>query len=97
MLSAQLTAMELNVAYAGVNGNSLIYAPGTTSANGAGFASVNAIMAEANTELGVHNVTIAASAFRTYQEALKNALDRATNNLNFLQSGPSSCPRLVFP
>jgi hypothetical protein len=97
MLSAQLSGMELNVEAGFVNGNSLIYAPGTTSANGAGFATVNAVMAEANAELGLHGYTVALSAVRTYQEALKNALDKANNNLNFLQAGPGSCPSLVFP
>ena len=100
MLSAQLSAMELNVAHGFVSGGSLIYAPGTTSANGAGFATVNAVMAEANTELGLHPDTTSGSsgdAFRSYQEALKNALDRANNNLNFVQSGPGGCPTPVFP
>ena len=76
------------------------YAPGTTSANALGFASVNAVMTEANTELGLHADTTSGSAldaFRSYQEALKNALDRANNNLNFLQAGPGSCPTPVFP
>jgi hypothetical protein len=89
MLSAQLAAMELNVFNGFVNGSSLIYAPGTTSANALGFASVNAVMAEANASLLANPYTVAAGATRTYQEALKNALDRANNNLNFVQS--SAC------
>jgi len=100
MLSAQLSAMELNVAHSFVQGSALIYAPGVASANAAGFASVSAVMAEANTELGLHADTTSGSAldaFRSYQEALKNALDRANNNLNFLESGPASCPAPVFP
>ena len=48
MLSAQLAAMHLNVASGGVNGNAIIYAPGTNSANGFGFAKVNDVIAEAN-------------------------------------------------
>jgi parallel beta-helix repeat protein len=90
MLSVQLAAMELNVRCGGVNGSALIYAPGTLSANGAGFATVNAVMAEANTELGLHGLTRSGSPFRSYQESLKNALDRANNNLNFVQATP--CP-----
>jgi hypothetical protein len=90
MLSAQLAAMELNVLNGNVNGSSLIYAPGTTSANGAGFATVNAVMAEANTELGLHPLTLSGNASRSYQEALKNALDKANNNLTFVQGEP--CP-----
>jgi hypothetical protein len=93
MLSAQLAAMKANVLNGNVNGTSLIYAPGTTSANGLGFATVNAIIAEANAELGLHGLTTSGglqSAFRSYQEALKNALDKANNNLNFVQGTP--CP-----
>jgi len=88
MLSAQLAAMELNVFNGKVDGGSLIYAPGTTSANGAGFATVSAVMAEANTELGLHGLVLDGSPYRSYQEALKNALDKANNNKTFVQSGP---------
>lgn len=88
MLSAQMAAMQLNVYNGKVNGSALIYAPGTNSANGAGFATVNALLTEANTELGLHGLTVAAGATRTYQEALKNAFDKANNNKNFVQSGP---------
>lgn len=47
-------------------------------------------MNEANVSLGANGYTVAAGATRTYQQALKNALDRANNNLNFVQSTP--CP-----
>jgi hypothetical protein len=94
MLSAQLAAMKLNVLNAKVDGTSLIYAPGTDSANALGFATVNAVMAEANDELGDHNTANAGDAWRSYQEALKNALDKANNNLNFVQDEP--CP-FTFP
>jgi hypothetical protein len=90
MLSAQLAAMELNVEGGLVNGNALIYAPGTQSANAQGFATVNSVMSEANTSLGANSDKTAAGATRTDQEALKNALDKANNNLNFVQSSP--CP-----
>jgi hypothetical protein len=94
MLSAQLAAMELNVLNGKVNGGALIYAPGTTSANALGFATVTAIMAEANTELGVHGTAYSGDAWRSYQEALKNALDEANNNKTFVQ--PTPCP-FTFP
>lgn len=97
MLSAQLAAMELNVEAGFVNGSALIYAPGTTSANANGFATVNAVMAEANTELGAHGLTLSGSPYRSYQEALKNALDNANNNLTFVQPDPSTCPTPIFP
>jgi len=90
MLSAQLAAMELNVLNGKVSGDALIYAPGATSANSLGFATVNAVMAEANAELGLHGATAAGSPYRDYQEALKNALDNANNNMTFVQAQP--CP-----
>ncbi len=90
MLSAQLAAMELNVFNGKVDGGALIYAPGTGSANPLGFATVNDVMAEANAELGLHGLTLAGSEYRDYQEALKNALDAANNNENFVQ--PTPCP-----
>jgi hypothetical protein len=91
MLSAQLATMELNVLHGFVSGSALIYAPDVPGANAAGFISVNAVMLQADTELGLHGVTISGgtgSAFRSYQEALKTALDKANNNLNFVQSSP---------
>jgi hypothetical protein len=88
MLSAQLAAMELNVFNGKVGGGALIYAPGTDSANALGFATVNAVMAEANVELGLHGLTLADSPYRAYQEALKNALDNANNNKSFVQPTP---------
>jgi hypothetical protein len=45
-------------------------------------------MAEANTELGLHGLTLAGSPYRAYQEALKNALDAGNNNHNFVQPVP---------
>jgi hypothetical protein len=90
MLSAQLAAMELNVFNGKVKGDALIYAPGTKSANDLGFATVNAVMEEANAELGLHGLTLADSPDRAYQEALKNALDKANNNTTFVQ--PTPCP-----
>jgi hypothetical protein len=90
MLSAQLAAMELNVLNGKVAGGALIYAPGTNGANALGFASVSAVMTEANTELSLHSLTLSGSPYHAYQEALKNALDKANNNYTFVQ--PSPCP-----
>ncbi len=90
MLSAQLSGTHLNVRAGFVNPAALIYAPGTTSANALGFATVAAVMAEANAELGVNGLTLAGHPARAYQEALKNALDAANNSLNFVQAAP--CP-----
>lgn len=90
MLSAQLAAMELNVEAGFVNGSALVYAPGTNSANGLGFAKISDLMAEANAELTLHGTALAGDSWRSYQEALKNALDKANNNQTFVQ--PTPCP-----
>ena len=90
MLSAQLAAMELNIEAGFVAPGALIYAPGTNSANGLGFATVGAVVAEAEAELCLHATAFAGDPNRSYQEALKNALDKANNNLTFVQ--PTPCP-----
>lgn len=95
MLSAQLAAMKLNVLNGFVSGTALVYAPGATSANALGFTNVNALMAEANAELGLHGSTLSDSPYRAYQEALKDALDNANNNKTFVQ--PTPCPFTFSP
>jgi len=52
--------------------------------------SVNGVLAEANTELGLHGTASSGDGWRAYQAALKTALDNANNNKTFLQSAP--CP-----
>lgn len=96
MLSAQLTAMELNVRFGYVDGNQLILATGATGANANGFMTVNALMAEANASLAANPYTVSSGTVRSYQEALKNALDNGNNNRGFVQAGPASCPTPVF-
>jgi len=91
MLSAQLAAMALNVHNGLVDGGALVYAPGTTSANAAGFATVADLMAEANAELGLHPTAVSGDAWRAYQTALKDALDNANNNRTFVQADASTC------
>lgn len=96
MLSAQLAAMELNVYTGKVTGSALIYVGtswnGTTISftglNSLGFASVTDVMAAAVASLSVNGNTVGAGATRNYQEALKNALDNANNNKNFVQASP---------
>lgn len=96
MLSVQLTAMELNVHNGLVNNFGLVYAPELLSfgpvagLNSLGFISVNDLMAAANAALFVHPTAYAGDPARAYLESLKNALDRANNDLNFVQATP--CP-----
>jgi hypothetical protein len=95
MLSAQLAAMELNVEAGFVNGSSLVYAPallpyGPSGLNNLGFISINDLMNAANTELCTHGTAYSGDSWRAYQEALKEVLDAANNNYNFVQ--PTPCP-----
>lgn len=88
MLSAQLAAMTQNVNNGNVSAGSIVYAPGTGSASSLGYATVGALIAEANALLAANSYTVGAGADRTAQEAVKTAIDRANNNLNFVQSAP---------
>lgn len=88
MLSAQLAAMTQNVNNGNVSAGALVYAPGTGSASPLGYATVGALIAEGNALLAANGYTVGAGADRTAQEAVKTAIDRANNNLNFVQSAP---------
>ena len=94
MLSAQLAAMELNVEAGYVSGSSLVYAPGLIpyaipGLTPTGFISINDLMTAANSALGVDGYTPAGDPNRAVQGALKNVLDAANNNKNFLS--PTAC------
>jgi hypothetical protein len=101
MLSAQLTAMELNTLHGQNPADDIFIGANTAAAcsaaevtvtlvNPNGFTTVANLMTAANNALGVSggNSTVVASALRTCQEALKTALDDGNNNKNFVQSGP---------
>lgn len=96
MLSAQLTAMYLNVAHGFVNGGALVFAGSNPSGcnvpvNGAGFISINALIADASAELCASGLVLSGNPERACQEFKKNTLDKANNNLNFVQA-PGTCP-----
>ncbi|HLE56329.1 MAG TPA: hypothetical protein VJB15_04535 [Rhodothermia bacterium] len=85
MLSAQLAAIELNVEAGFVAGGSIVWNSCT------GFVTINDLMDDANTSLGSYWLTTADglhSDQRANQECLKNTLDDANNNLNFVQAQP---------
>lgn len=101
MLSAQLTAMELNTLHGQNPADTLFIGANTASAcaaagvtvtlvNPSGFTTVVNLMSAANSALGASggNSTVAASALRTCQEALKTALDDGNNNKTFVQAQP---------
>lgn len=96
MLSAQMSAAVLNVREGFVSDQATIYAPGTTSADALGFARLSDVIAEANASLGTYGLVLSDSAERAHQEALKNALDNANNNTNFVQASPATCPTATF-
>jgi DNA-binding beta-propeller fold protein YncE len=87
-LSAQLAVTALNVLNGKVTGSSLVVAQGAAGANAAGFATVNALMNEANAELGLHGLTLVGNPFRAYQTSLRDAFVNANENKTFAQSAP---------
>src|SRR5256885_9440163 len=93
MLSAQLTAMELNIHHNFVNQNAKVYG-GACIANyfpgSNGFITISALISAAEAEICAHGLTPSGNQYRAYQECLKNALDDANNNHNFVQSQPCS-------
>jgi hypothetical protein len=96
MLSAQLTAMYLNTAHGFVNGGAAVFAGSnpagcTVPVNVNGFITVNALMADAATELCANGFVLSGNPERACQEFKKTTLDKANNNLNFVQ-GPGVCP-----
>jgi hypothetical protein len=96
MLSAQLATMYLNVAHGFVNGGALVFGGNNPAGcnipvNGNGFITVNALMADAAAELALNGLVLSGNPERACQEFKKTTLDRANNNLNFVQ-GPGACP-----
>jgi hypothetical protein len=81
MLSAQLAAMALNVYNGFVDGGAFYIPYGGT---------INALMAEANAELGLHPTAYAGDAWRGYQEFLKNCLDALNNGASVIPT--EHCP-----
>lgn len=84
-LSSHLAASVLNVTYGFVPAGSLVFAPGTQSANEAGFANILDLIAEADAELAIHGTAFSGDPWRDYQEALKDGLENANEGGNFAQ------------
>jgi SdrD B-like domain len=91
MLSAQLAAMRLNVLNGKVAGGSFVYAPGCGNAGlNNNFITIQDLIVAASSALQDPNgFTLSGNPARAGQECLKNALDGANNNLNFVQ--PAAC------
>jgi hypothetical protein len=91
MLSAQLAAMTLNVQQGFVSGSALVHASdcGNTGVDDQ-FITINDLMAAADAALAADGYAIDGDPNRDTQECLKDALDDANNNLNFVQAQPCS-------
>lgn len=90
MLSAQLATMKLNVLHNFVSGSSLVYAYGCGN-TGAGnnYITITDLIAAADAALGADGSTPSGDEpNRTTQTCLKNALDDANNNRNFVEATP---------
>jgi hypothetical protein len=81
MLSAQFAATTLDVEAGLVDGTDMIFAPELYAYTGSNVISVNDLLTRANTELGLNGLVLSGNSNRTYQEALKNVLDKINNNL----------------
>jgi hypothetical protein len=91
MLSAQLAATQLDIAYNKLNGKDLVLDP-----NG-NWVSINQVVADAITFLAGHGNTTAYGADRTLAEAYKNIFDRLNNNIQKITPvDPGKCPAYSF-
>jgi hypothetical protein len=81
MLSAQYAAMFLNVEAGNVNPEALVW-------NGSAFVSIQSVLDAAETALAADGSTPDGDPNRAAQEALKNTIDAANNNVNFVQANP---------
>ena len=97
MLSAQLAAMELNVNYRSVSPFALVYeGPPPSGCSGTTFIQLGdpnqnlpGLLSDARLLLIANgNTTALLTQDRICQEYKKTAIDRANNNLNFVQAGP---------
>jgi hypothetical protein len=92
MTSAQLAAMALNVHNGLVSSSALVQVGlptdpdlvGVVGINANGFIPISDLMADANALLGSDPTVLSGNAVRNKMEKLKNALDKANNNLNFV-------------
>jgi hypothetical protein len=78
-LSGHLAAMYMNVLVGSVNGDALVYI-----GHYGDMISINNLLDAANEALCQDPETFSGDDNRDYQEMLKNALDKATNNLNWV-------------
>lgn len=93
MLSAQLTAMKLNVLHGFVSGGALVQAIGCGNTGvDNNFITIDDLIAASEAALAADpdGQALSGDDNRALQECLKDALDAGNNNLNFVQAEP--CP-----
>jgi len=90
MLSAQTATLFLNMQVGFVNWNSILYTPNIGSLGEGNFSLVWETVMAANNNLYSNGYTPAHHTSRSYQEILKNTLNQANNNVNFVQAVPCS-------
>jgi len=89
-LSVSLAVMTLNVSTGKVDRTALIHAPEARGANPVGFISVADLQQEADAAIAAAGNTPIGSTQRAYQESLRNPLQRANDDLDFVQAQPCS-------
>jgi hypothetical protein len=89
MLSAQLSALKLNVNHGFTNGS--------LSGNFDGFiGSINDLIIYADGLLGANAYTVSPSAARTEQDRIQKIINKINNGLSFTQPTPDTCGTLSF-
>jgi len=101
MLSAQMAAAKLNVAYIGLNGGALVALPADlqscieAGSGQTGPFTINQLIALADASLASYGSTPAGHAQRQYQACLETALDGINNNL-YPTDASGGC-RVIYP
>lgn len=92
MLSAQLAATELDIAYNGLNAKDLVKDP-----DGDGWVPISHVVADAIAFLATHGDTTVAGPDRELAEAYKNLFDGLNNNIQKITPvDPARCPAYKF-
>ena len=91
MLSAQLAATQLDIAYNKLNGNDLVLDPKGN------WVSINQVVSDAIAFLATHGNTTASGPDRNLAEAYKNIFDHLNNNVQKITPvEPKYCPAYSF-
>ncbi|MCC6621773.1 MAG: hypothetical protein IT385_10995, partial [Deltaproteobacteria bacterium] len=85
-LSAQLSAMVLNLHFGFVDPEALVYAPDALSANELGYVTVERLVTETRRALAKYGYTPALSPGRTWHATLERALNLANSDVSFVQA-----------